>query len=143
MKAPMPGLPGVAHECPRLRYHLQVITVSQEGVCEVSCVHPQAVEQARLALPDQQGVDDASALLKAVADPTRLRLLSALNTAELCVCDLAAVVGISESAVSHQLRLLRAHRLVTYRKEGRIAYYRLLDHHVTVLIGSALEHVRE
>ncbi|WP_293914448.1 metalloregulator ArsR/SmtB family transcription factor [Deinococcus sp.] len=120
-----------------------MITVSQEGACEVTCVHPEAVERARLALPDQRDVDDASALLKAVADPTRLRLLSALNTGELCVCDLAAVVGISESAVSHQLRLLRAHRLVTFRKEGRIAYYRLLDHHVTVLIGSALEHVRE
>lgn len=111
--------------------------------CEVSCVHPEAVQRARGALPGQGAVEDASALLKVVADPTRLRLLSALNTAELCVCDLAAVVGISESAVSHQLRLLRAHRLVAFRKEGRIAYYRLLDHHVTVLIGSALEHARE
>ena len=94
-------------------------------------------------MPGQGAVETASALLKAVADPTRLRLLSALNTAELCVCDLAAVVGISESAVSHQLRLLRAHRLVAFRKEGRIAYYRLLDHHVTVLIGSALDHALE
>lgn len=111
--------------------------------CEVSCVHPEAVQRARSALPGQQAVEAASALLKAVADPTRLRLLSALNTGELCVCDLAAVVGISESAVSHQLRLLRAHRLVAFRKEGRIAYYRLLDHHVTVLIGSALDHAGE
>ena len=112
-------------------------------ICEVSCVHPQAVQRARSALPGQQAVEQASALLKVVADPTRLRLLSALNVCELCVCDLAAVVGISESAVSHQLRLLRAHRLVAFRKEGRIAYYRLLDHHVTVLIGSALEHAVE
>ena len=111
--------------------------------CEVSCVHPEAVQQARSALPGQGAVEAASALLKVVADPTRLRLLSALNTGELCVCDLAAVVGISESAVSHQLRLLRAHRLVSFRKEGRIAYYRLLDHHVTVLIGSALDHALE
>ncbi len=111
--------------------------------CEVSCVHPEAVQRARRALPGQGAVEAASALLKVVADPTRLRLLSVLNIGELCVCDLAAVVGISESAVSHQLRLLRAHRLVTFRKEGRIAYYRLLDHHVTVLIGSALEHVGE
>ncbi|MGY2894823.1 ArsR/SmtB family transcription factor [Deinococcus sp. UYEF24] len=124
-------------------YSQEVILTSQGDVCEVTCVHPEAVQKARRAMPDDRCVDDASALLKAVADPTRLRLLSALNTGELCVCDLAAVVGISESAVSHQLRLLRAHRLVTFRKEGRIAYYRLLDHHVTVLIGSALEHVRE
>ncbi len=111
--------------------------------CEESCVHPEAVERARAGLPGIGSVEEASALLKAVSDPTRLRLLSALNISELCVCDLAAVVGISESAVSHQLRLLRAHRLVTFRKEGRIAYYRLLDHHVTVLIGSALEHAAE
>lgn len=124
-------------------YPLEVILTSQEDACEVSCVHPEAVQKAKLAMPDEGCVDEASALLKAVADPTRLRLLSALNTGELCVCDLAAVVGISESAVSHQLRLLRAHRLVTFRKEGRIAYYRLLDHHVTVLIGSALDHARE
>jgi ArsR family transcriptional regulator, lead/cadmium/zinc/bismuth-responsive transcriptional repressor len=115
----------------------------QDDACEVSCVHPGAVQNARLALPDELAVDRASALLKAVADPTRLRLLSALNTGELCVCDLAAVVGISESAVSHQLRLLRAHRLVASRKDGRIVYYRLLDHHVTLLIGSALDHAHE
>jgi len=124
-------------------YTLEMILTSQEDACEVSCVHPEAVQTARQAMPDEACVENASALLKAVADPTRLRLLSALNTGELCVCDLAAVIGISESAVSHQLRLLRAHRLVTFRKQGRIVYYRLLDHHVTVLIGSALDHARE
>jgi ArsR family transcriptional regulator, lead/cadmium/zinc/bismuth-responsive transcriptional repressor len=119
------------------------LAAALEDVCEVSCVHPGAVQHARQALPEDLAVDRASALLKAVADPTRLRLLSALNTGELCVCDLAAVVGISESAVSHQLRLLRAHRLVASRRDGRIVYYRLLDHHVTLLIGSALEHALE
>lgn len=111
--------------------------------CEESCVHPQAVAHARAALPDQTCVEQASTLLKLVADPTRLRILSALNTSELCVCDLAAVAGISESAVSHQLRLLRTGRVVTSRKEGRVVYYRLLDHHVTTLIENALAHARE
>ncbi|WP_425145250.1 ArsR/SmtB family transcription factor [Deinococcus sp.] len=119
------------------------IDPGQGDACEVACLHPQAVARARAALPEQRHVQQASALLKVVADPTRLRLLSALNACELCVCDLAAVVGISESAVSHQLRLLRVHRLVTFRKEGRVAYYRLLDQHAGGLIGSALEHVRE
>lgn len=114
-----------------------------DHTCEVNCVHPAAVQLARAALPDQGCVEEASALLKVVADPTRLRLLSALNASELCVCDLAAVINLSESAVSHQLRVLRAHRLVTYRKEGRVAYYRLLDQHVNGLIVSALDHVRE
>ncbi len=107
------------------------------------CVHPEAVQKARQALPDAGCVEQASAFLKLVGDPTRLRLLSALNTGEMCVCDLSAAVGISESAVSHQLRLLRTGRVVTFRKEGRVAYYRLLDHHVTTLIDNALEHARE
>ena len=118
-------------------------TLSQEDVCEVSTVHPDAVKTARQYLPDEECVSRSTAFLKLLADPTRLKILSALSICELCVCDLAAVVGISESAVSHQLRLLRTGRVVTYRKEGRVAYYRLLDHHVTTLIENALEHARE
>ncbi|CAM3158948.1 hypothetical protein DESA109040_00395 [Deinococcus saxicola] len=84
-----------------LRYTEQMIIASQEGtvpegICETNCVHPEAVAEARAALPDRRDVETASAFLKLVADPTRLRLLSALNTRELCVCDLAAVVGLSE-----------------------------------------------
>lgn len=112
-------------------------------VCENYCVHPAAVAKALQALPSDLEVTRASNLLKLVADPTRLKILAALHTSELCVCDLAAVVGLSESAISHQLRLLRTGRVVTFRKEGRAAYYRLLDTHVTTLIEVALEHVRE
>jgi DNA-binding transcriptional ArsR family regulator len=120
-----------------------MISASQDAHCEETCVHPEAVRRAREALPDAECVEHASAFLKLVADPTRLKILSALNTGELCVCDLSLVVGISESAMSHQLRLLRTGRVVTFRKEGRVAYYSLLDHHVTTLIGSALEHAQE
>ncbi|MFD1732061.1 ArsR/SmtB family transcription factor [Deinococcus malanensis] len=88
-------------------------------------------------------MERASDFLKLVGDPTRLRILSALSARELCVCDLAAAVGSSESAVSHQLRLLRAGRVVAFRKVGRVAYYRLLDAHVTTLIDNALAHARE
>ncbi|WP_034386243.1 helix-turn-helix transcriptional regulator [Deinococcus sp. YIM 77859] len=111
------------------------------AACEVSCVHPQAVARARAAQPDERTLTRAAALLKAVSDPTRLRLLTALGTGELCVCDLAAVVGTSESAVSHQLRLLREQNLVAPRKEGRVVYYRLADAHVTGLLGNVLDHV--
>nr|WP_049760493.1 metalloregulator ArsR/SmtB family transcription factor [Deinococcus deserti] len=109
----------------------------------MTCVHPQAVQAAREALPETSCVERASEFLKLVGDPTRLRILSALNAQELCVCDLAAAVGSSESAVSHQLRLLRAGRVVAFRKVGRVAYYRLLDAHVTTLIDNALAHARE
>ncbi|MFC4425194.1 ArsR/SmtB family transcription factor [Deinococcus navajonensis] len=120
-----------------------VRAASQDDICDLACLHPEAVQQAKAALPDGSCVERASAFLKVMADPTRLRILSALSTTELCVCDLAAVVNISESAVSHQLRLLRAGRIVTYRKEGRVAYYRLLDQHVTTMIRNALDHAKE
>lgn len=116
---------------------------TEETTCETNCVHPEAVAQARGGIPDDDAVERASALLKAVADPNRLRMLSALAQVELCVHDLAQVAGISASATSHQLRLLRAHRLVSPRKVGRTVYYRLTDDHVTLLIASAVDHVRE
>lgn len=119
------------------------VSGSLDDVCEVKCVHPEEVEKARQAIPDETCVESAIVLLKAVADPTRLRILSALSATELCVCDLALVVGISESNASHQLRLLRTAKLVRYRKEGRVAYYTLTDHHVRELLSSALEHARE
>jgi len=126
-----------------LRYGQDMRTASQNDVCEVTCVHPEAVTRVKAVQPDAGCVEEATTLLKVIADPTRFRILSALNVEELCVCDLSVVVGISESAVSHQLRLLRAHRLVTFRKEGRIAYYRLLDQHINGLISGAVDHVRE
>lgn len=78
-----------------------------------------------------------------LGDPNRLRILSALVGAELCVCDLAEAVEMSESAVSHQLRALRSQRLVTYRKQGRHVYYRLKDSHILVLYQQVLEHLQE
>ncbi|AWR88135.1 ArsR/SmtB family transcription factor [Meiothermus taiwanensis] len=117
--------------------------LDRAAACEERGIHPEALEKARRAMPDGVQMARASRLLKAVSDPTRLRILAALAATELCVCDLAALTGTSESAVSHQLRLLRGERLVAFRKEGRMAYYRLMDHHVTDLIRSALEHAQE
>ncbi len=122
---------------------MPALTPPDLETCETTCFHPEAVALARRAVPDDACVEDATALLKVVADPTRVRMLSALSATELCVHDLAVVAGISESATSHQLRLLKAHRLVAGRKEGRTVYYRLADQHVTLLIRNALEHARE
>lgn len=117
--------------------------VYDDEFCQESVVHREVVEQVCKTMPQATDVERASVLLKLVADPTRLKILSALEQTELCVCDLAVVVGMSESAISHQLRLLRTGRVVTNRKEGRVAYYSLIDDHVTVLITNALEHARE
>ena len=85
--------------------------------------------------------DTLSATFFALSDPTRLRMISALSDHELCVCDLAVVLGMSQSAVSHQLRLLRNLNLVKYRKEGRVVYYALDDEHIRELYERGLEHV--
>lgn len=119
-------------------------TKGTADTCEVRLVHPEAVARARQGMPAPGAIAGASELLKAVADPTRMRILSALwSVEELCVCDIAAVVGMSESAVSHQLRFLRSINLVTFRKEGRQAFYRLADAHVTSILRCALEHAAE
>jgi len=113
-------------------------TLDTSGECEVRLMHPDAVARVEAALPSPQEVEAATLRLKLLADPTRYRVLSALAQEELCVCDLAAIAGVNESSMSHQLRLLRAHRLVTFRKEGRMAYYRLVDDAVGPLMTKAL-----
>jgi DNA-binding transcriptional ArsR family regulator len=112
-------------------------------LCETRVIHEEKIKQARDNALGVGDVDLVTRTFKAMGDPTRLRILWALQLGELCVCDLAALLGITESAVSHQLRILRHLDLVINRREGTILYYRLNDHHVSQLINMALEHVRE
>jgi ArsR family transcriptional regulator len=112
--------------------------------CDVRCVHPDAVAAARARLADRADrLDAARALFAALGDPTRLRLLAALQGGPLCTCDIAAVLGVTESAVSHQLRGLKALRLVASDRDGRVVYHRLDDDHVAALLSVAAEHVAE
>ncbi|HET7569192.1 MAG TPA: metalloregulator ArsR/SmtB family transcription factor [Gammaproteobacteria bacterium] len=112
-------------------------------VCDVRVLHQDAVTQTRRALPDDTLLANTAELLKLLSDPTRIRVLSALRVCELCVYDLAAVLGMSESTVSHQLRVLRAARLVRHRKEGRHVFYRLSDEHVFSILDAARDHTQE
>ncbi|MEQ7123893.1 metalloregulator ArsR/SmtB family transcription factor [Actinopolymorpha sp. B11F2] len=91
-------------------------------------------------MPAETALVDTADVFGLLSDPGRLGLLLALLDGELCVCDLAAVTGLSESATSHALRLLRAHRVVTARRDGRMAYYRLADAHVRMLLDLAVAH---
>jgi DNA-binding transcriptional ArsR family regulator len=111
--------------------------------CDVPCLHPEVVRSARATLLLPADAQDLATLFSVLADPTRVRLVAALAERELCVCDLANVLGMRQSAVSHQLRLLRALRVVRARKEGRVVYYSLDDAHVAVLLAQGLAHVRE
>lgn len=111
--------------------------------CQVAEIHAHSLGAVGRALPALQEIAALAEFFKAFGDPTRLRILLALGTAELCVCDLASLLGVSQSAVSHQLRYLRATRIVRFRREGKMAIYALDDAHVHELLATGLEHARE
>lgn len=116
----------------------------ETGSCDAFIVDREAVVRVEAALPDAATVSTLAAIFDALSDPTRLRILQALLVAgELCVCDLAAVTAVSSSGVSHQLRLLRDRDLVTFRRDGKRAVYRLADAHVASLLAVGLEHAEE
>ncbi len=120
------------------------VTIMREGeACEVRCVNPSKVKALAKALPESEIVSQLSDIFQIMSDPNRLRILYCLSRDEVCVCDLSSVLGLGVSAVSHQLRLLRALRLVRSRREGRMVYYSLADDHVAKLVAMGLEHERE
>ena len=112
-------------------------------VCEIYYVNETHVRSAREALSPEREVVSLAETFRTLGDPTRVKILQALSVEELCVCDLAKLLGISESATSHQLRVLRSLKLVRFRKEGKMAFYTLDDAHIDGLMKEALRHVRE
>ncbi len=111
--------------------------------CDVFHIDPARVARLRGALIDAGAIGDLAETFRALGDPTRVRILDALSHGELCVCDIATLLGLSESAVSHQLRLLRSLRLVRARRDGRMVYYTLDDRHILTLFRQGLRHVQE
>ena len=112
-------------------------------LCDCRLIHRQAVEEARESALAPNETASLAQIFKALADETRLKILWALEKQEMCVCDLAAMLSLTESAVSHQLRLLRNLQLVSNRRNGVVLYYRLTDNHVSQLINITLEHLRD
>jgi DNA-binding transcriptional ArsR family regulator len=106
-------------------------------------LHEERVALVLSGLPADATLIGLADTFRLLGDPTRVRILSALAASELCVCDLAALLGVTSSAVSHQLRLLRTARLVRYRKEGKMVYYALDDEHIRTLLAEGLRHVTE
>lgn len=115
----------------------------EDALCDVTIVDDEAVREALEDRAEADELERLAEMFQVLASPTRLRIIEALAGRELCVCDLAALTGVSQSAVSHHLRMMRALRLVRFRKESRMAYYRLDDDHIGALFGTGLEHVRE
>ena len=115
----------------------------EQVICGSEAIHEEVVERVRAAMPVGEDFYSLAHLYKMFADHTRVRILWALSREELCVCDLAALLGMTKSAISHQLRSLRLANLVKYEKQGKIVYYTLADSHVRDIFEKGFEHVHE
>lgn len=109
-------------------------------VCESPIIHHDVVDRVRKAFPDDALAGRTAAIFKQLGEPTRLRILLALSHHEMCVCDISALLSMTQSAISHQLKSLRLSNLVVSRKEGKIVYYALADDHVAALLRQGMLH---
>jgi DNA-binding transcriptional ArsR family regulator len=121
--------------------------VIEDDRCECTVIHDEVVSAVRAKMPGEEVFFDLADLFKVFSDSTRVRILCALRYteeySEMCVCDIAALLGMTKSAISHQLRVLRQARLVKFRKEGKVVYYSLADEHVLNVFTQGLLHVME
>jgi DNA-binding transcriptional ArsR family regulator len=113
----------------------------ETDTCEQLCEHPQDICLTKAEMITEDCAKGTAELFKILGDPTRIKILHALSRREHCVCDLAAIVAMGQSAVSHQLRLLRGAHVVKYRKEGKLVWYSLDDKHIFSLLSQGIEHV--
>ena len=111
--------------------------------CDEHRVHPEIVTHVKLDMPDEERLYDLAELFKVFGDSTRIRILYVLFESEMCVCDLAELLGMTQSAISHQLRVLKQAKLVRARREGKTVFYFLADDHVRTIIGQGREHIEE
>lgn len=111
--------------------------------CDDECIHNDIVNEVIAKLPDEELLYDVAELFKVFGDSTRVRIICALFESEMCVCDIAAVLNMTQSAISHQLRVLKQARLVKYRRDGKTVYYSLADNHIQNIFDQAFEHIME
>lgn len=111
--------------------------------CDEYCTHGDVIHAVQPQLPEDEKLYDLAELFKIFGDSTRIRILYVLFEAEMCVCDIAEVLNMTQSAISHQLRLLKQAKLVKYRRDGKTVYYSLADEHVRTIIGQGMEHIEE
>jgi len=112
-------------------------------LCDCEVIHADAVEKARTKMPGENVLCDLSDFFKVLGDSTRSRIIAALDVGEMCVCGLAVLLGMTKSAISHQLGSLRQANLVRNRREGKVVYYALADEHVRQIFEMGLEHICE
>jgi len=114
-----------------------------QPVCDCDVIHEETVSKVRGLMPETKDFSALADLYKMFADSTRVKILWALSCEEMCVCDLAVLLGMTKSAISHQLKSLRLTNLVKFRKEAQVVYYSLADDHVSGIFEKGFEHIRE
>lgn len=111
--------------------------------CDVTCVHNQIIEAVKEKMPAEELLNELADFYKVFGDTTRIKILCVLLRSEMCVCDLAEMLGMTQSAISHQLRVLKQMKLVKNRREGKTVYYSLADGHIQNIISQGMEHIME
>ena len=119
------------------------MAINATPCCQEETIHEDAVESVRTHLPPDELLYDLAELFKIFGDSTRIKILYALLERELCVCDIAKLMDVTQSAVSHQLRVLKSSKLVKFRREGKTVYYSLADEHVIRILSQGMEHIEE
>lgn len=112
-------------------------------ICDCDAIHQETLDLVASEMPETESLDRLAALYKVFSDPTRVKILWALKCHEMCVCDLAVLLNMTKSAVSHQLKTLRLSHLVRFRRQGKVVYYSLADDHVTEILTCGMEHINE
>ena len=118
-------------------------TKEELPICESKAIHNETIQKVKKSFPKEEIITDTADFFKVLGDATRMKILSALFREEMCVCDIANLLAMTQSEISHQLRVLKQTRLVKYRKEGKVVYYSLEDEHVKHIVEEAISHISE
>lgn len=126
-------------------YERKEMPMERERVecCDFICVHETIVDEVKQHMPEEEVIYDLAELYKVFGDSTRMKIIYVLFEAEMCVCDIAQLLNMSQSAISHQLRVLKQSKLVKSRREGKVVFYSLADEHVKTIVNQGMEHILE
>ena len=122
---------------------IQIEQEVEDGSCEFMHVHEEIVEKVEGVMPDEQQLLDLSEFFKIFGDSTRIKILYVLSQSEMFVCDIATLLQMGQSAISHQLRVLKQMRLVSFRRDGKTVFYKLADAHIQTILAQGMEHISE
>lgn len=123
--------------------HSRAANNGAAAICDCNVIHKEVVNRVRASMPSDEALFDLAELFKVFGDSTRVKILCALFQNRMCVCDIAALLGMTKSAISHQLRVLKQAKLAKYKKEGKVVYYSLEDDHIKNIFDQGFSHIME